>query len=75
MPEEIGSVFATSQASAGLDVGATKGTKAISAPSLNKNKWLENYCEMFGLKEDMNDNRQAKMINAWIKAKKAAASA
>ena len=60
-PEEINSVSATSQ--------------ATSAPPLNKDEWLENYCELFGPKEGMDEDKQAKMVNAWIKAKKAAASA
>ena len=60
-PEEIDSASATSQ--------------ATSAPPLNKDEWLENYCELFGPKEGMDENKQAKMVNAWIKAKKAAASA
>ena len=60
-PEEIDSASATSQ--------------ATSAPPLNKDEWLENYCELFGPKEGMDEDKQAKMVNAWIKAKKAAASA
>ena len=69
--KEIDSASATSQAP---EVGAAKNTQAISAPPLNKDEWLENYCELFGPKEEMDEDKQAKMVNAWIKAKKAAAS-
>lgn len=74
LPKKIGLVSVASQAPVGPDVGATKDTKATSAPPLNKDKWLKNYCEIFGPKEDMDDDKQAKIINAWIKAKKAAAT-
>ena len=66
-----GSVSAASQAPAGLDAGATKGTK----PPLNKDVWLKNYCEIFGPKEEMDADGRAQMINAWTKAKEDAASA
>ena len=62
-------------ASPAPDVSAPKGTKATSAPPLNKEEWLESYCELYGPKEEMDEDTRVKMINAWMKAKKAAASA
>ena len=49
-PKKIDSAFATSQ--------------ATSALLLNKDEWLENYYELFGLKEGMEEDKQAKIVNA-----------
>lgn len=62
----------------GPEVGAAKKTQATSAPPLDmeqyKKEWLADYCELYGSKEEMDDNDRVRMVNAWKKAKESASA-
>ena len=64
-PAEADPIPMTSPAPIGAEVSATNSINAASAPPpLDKDKWLQNYCELFGKKENMDNDSRVKIINA-----------